>query len=478
MFNKIQNPETGNWVNINGSVGKQVLRNYVRHMEGGSPNRLVTTTHAIIGSVKLRQLIQKNLDKLDKKVDELTSKLEDVSTEEQEMPNKISDNDVQESLYLFSRIHILSNWAKSTKQGITATWWQRFKHHYPYALLSNIIYSYVVNNINNIEWDQSRKWYNSAKENNLFLLSSDGSKIIHSENRDPINIYYSPTAPTVSESIQVHHKSTPDSDLVLLEIKFWRKQGTGITTLIYDKMHNNTLIIMVIYRGTASLSDVKSDIKQIVPGKRDGIPFNQDLHEFKLYLNDAINYNNPTEVKIFITGHSLGGTRSIHLASELNSIIYNISPIIKEGNSPSQGTETSRHQNSLSFVGGVSSSSLNKIKYTITTIVFNPGISTKTPLKESCLNNDSYNKYREGVSWAPDFCKNLTIHRIENDVVSGSAERAYLEVNASNSQVHTHRFGNSDNSKILGIFRREKFKKKNWLNAHIMDHFILCPFND
>ena len=36
MFNKIQNPETGKWVNTNGPVGKRVLRNYVRQMGGFS----------------------------------------------------------------------------------------------------------------------------------------------------------------------------------------------------------------------------------------------------------------------------------------------------------------------------------------------------------------------------------------------------------------------------------------------------------
>jgi hypothetical protein len=34
MFSKIQNPETGNWVNVNGVVGRKVLRNYVRQMGG------------------------------------------------------------------------------------------------------------------------------------------------------------------------------------------------------------------------------------------------------------------------------------------------------------------------------------------------------------------------------------------------------------------------------------------------------------
>ncbi len=34
MFNKIQNPETGNWVNTNGPTGRRVLRNYVRQFGG------------------------------------------------------------------------------------------------------------------------------------------------------------------------------------------------------------------------------------------------------------------------------------------------------------------------------------------------------------------------------------------------------------------------------------------------------------
>ena len=34
MFSKIQNPETGNWVNTNGIVGKRVLRNYLKQLGG------------------------------------------------------------------------------------------------------------------------------------------------------------------------------------------------------------------------------------------------------------------------------------------------------------------------------------------------------------------------------------------------------------------------------------------------------------
>jgi hypothetical protein len=46
IFNKIQNPETGNWVNVNGPVGRRVLQNYSRQFGGmmavkspNSPNK-------------------------------------------------------------------------------------------------------------------------------------------------------------------------------------------------------------------------------------------------------------------------------------------------------------------------------------------------------------------------------------------------------------------------------------------------------
>ena len=35
MFDKIQNPATGKWVNTNGPVGRKVLNNYVRQAGGG-----------------------------------------------------------------------------------------------------------------------------------------------------------------------------------------------------------------------------------------------------------------------------------------------------------------------------------------------------------------------------------------------------------------------------------------------------------
>ena len=39
MFHKIQNPETGKWVNINGSVvGQKVLRNYMKQFGAAGPD--------------------------------------------------------------------------------------------------------------------------------------------------------------------------------------------------------------------------------------------------------------------------------------------------------------------------------------------------------------------------------------------------------------------------------------------------------
>ena len=38
MFHKIQNPETGKWVNINGRVGQKVLRNYMKQYGAAGPD--------------------------------------------------------------------------------------------------------------------------------------------------------------------------------------------------------------------------------------------------------------------------------------------------------------------------------------------------------------------------------------------------------------------------------------------------------
>ena len=40
-FNKIQNPKTGNWVNINGPIGRKVLQNYVRQVGGSAEDELL-----------------------------------------------------------------------------------------------------------------------------------------------------------------------------------------------------------------------------------------------------------------------------------------------------------------------------------------------------------------------------------------------------------------------------------------------------
>ena len=49
MFHKIQNPETGKWVNINGSVGQKVLRNYMKQFGAGGPD-IQKITEALISN--------------------------------------------------------------------------------------------------------------------------------------------------------------------------------------------------------------------------------------------------------------------------------------------------------------------------------------------------------------------------------------------------------------------------------------------
>jgi len=39
MFSRIQNPETGKWVNVNGSAGQKILKNYLKQ-SGGVPDPL------------------------------------------------------------------------------------------------------------------------------------------------------------------------------------------------------------------------------------------------------------------------------------------------------------------------------------------------------------------------------------------------------------------------------------------------------
>ena len=57
MFNKIQNPETGKWVNTNGPVGKRVLRNYVRQMGGFgfSKEKTIETIQAELEDLKIQR---------------------------------------------------------------------------------------------------------------------------------------------------------------------------------------------------------------------------------------------------------------------------------------------------------------------------------------------------------------------------------------------------------------------------------------
>ena len=89
---KIQNPETGKWVNINGKVGKKVLNNYVNYINqtGGLiptevGNALKKTPMGKLQE-EIKKLIQGSIDKLSEDI----SKKMDINVSN--LMNKQEDN--------------------------------------------------------------------------------------------------------------------------------------------------------------------------------------------------------------------------------------------------------------------------------------------------------------------------------------------------------------------------------------------------
>ena len=89
---KIQNPETGKWVNINGKVGKKVLNNYVNYINqtGGLiptevGNALKKTPMGKLQE-EIKKLIQRSIDKLS---EDISKKMD---TNVSNLMNKQEDN--------------------------------------------------------------------------------------------------------------------------------------------------------------------------------------------------------------------------------------------------------------------------------------------------------------------------------------------------------------------------------------------------
>ena len=89
---KIQNPETGKWVNINGKVGKKVLNNYVNYINqtGGLiptevGNALKKTPMGKLQE-EIKKLIQGSIDKLS---EDISKKMD---TNVSNLMNKQEDN--------------------------------------------------------------------------------------------------------------------------------------------------------------------------------------------------------------------------------------------------------------------------------------------------------------------------------------------------------------------------------------------------
>ena len=89
---KIQNPETGKWVNINGKVGKKVLNNYVHYINQtggliptGVGNALKKTPMGKLQE-EIKKLIQRSIDKLS---EDISKKMD---TNVSNLMNKQEDN--------------------------------------------------------------------------------------------------------------------------------------------------------------------------------------------------------------------------------------------------------------------------------------------------------------------------------------------------------------------------------------------------
>lgn len=68
MFDKIQNPATGKWVNTNGPVGRKVLNNYVRQAGGA-----LTLQDGHTEALRYANIIASNLSNLSNKKQKVTA---------------------------------------------------------------------------------------------------------------------------------------------------------------------------------------------------------------------------------------------------------------------------------------------------------------------------------------------------------------------------------------------------------------------
>ena len=114
---KIQNPETGKWVNINGKVGKKVLNNYVHYINQtgglipkGVGNALKKTPMGKLQE-EIKKLIQRSIDKLS---EDISKKMD---TNVSNLMNKQEDNN-QKIMRLLTADLELKDFYYSQKVGL------------------------------------------------------------------------------------------------------------------------------------------------------------------------------------------------------------------------------------------------------------------------------------------------------------------------------------------------------------------------
>ena len=80
MYDKIMNPKTGRKVNINGKLGRQILRNYLDVLQGGARNQLPNFAIKSLSSLPTAQsggaaANEEKIRELDKKVSKNSDKI-------------------------------------------------------------------------------------------------------------------------------------------------------------------------------------------------------------------------------------------------------------------------------------------------------------------------------------------------------------------------------------------------------------------
>jgi len=78
MFSRIQNPETGKWVNVNGSAGQKILKNYLKQSGGAITSSDLYSLNQTIEKVNTAMNDLKSIGDDEKPIDQVIQGLDDL----------------------------------------------------------------------------------------------------------------------------------------------------------------------------------------------------------------------------------------------------------------------------------------------------------------------------------------------------------------------------------------------------------------